>query len=338
VIGRTLGALALLLLAACDSSSGRKTVVVYSAHGRDILVEFERAFEAAHPDVDVSNVYMGAQELIERIRAERRNPQASVWWGSDSTSMDAAAREGLLVPYTPTYATPGLPRHPDDLWTGCFILPIVVGYHPGRMTPAELPKRFADLADPRFRKKIVLREPAASGTLRTFIGAMLSRSIKETGNEAAGFDFLKRLDANVHHYEGTPELLWEALERGPASITIWNLTDFVFQKGEKGYHFLPAGLDEPVPVIIDAIALVKGPSGETPEARAYYEFVNSLDAMAILARTHKRIPVREDFDRSKLVEEIRAVPFEPMQMDPALLNERTPGWMRRFEEEVRGRR
>jgi hypothetical protein len=174
--------------------------------------------------------------------------------------------------------------------------------------------------------------------MRTFIGAMLARSVEDTGSDAAGFQYLAALHGNVHHYAGSPELLWEDLEHGPASLTIWNLTDFVFQRGEKGYRFLPAALDEPVPVIVDGIALVKGPRGASPEARAYYELVNSLPALESLARTHKRIPVREDFDRAKLVDEIRAVNFEPMALDPALLHERLPGWMRTFEEEVRGRR
>jgi iron(III) transport system substrate-binding protein len=333
----------LVLVAGCSGGSGRKAVVVYSAHGRDILDQFEQEFEKAHPDVDVQNVYMGAEALLDRIRAERRNPQAAVWWGSHSTAMDLAAAEGLLVPYEPSYPVDRgdsrgpLMRHPDHLWTGCFLLPIVLGYHPARLPAADLPKRFADLAHPRFKGKIVMRDPAASGTLRTFIGAMLARSVEETGTDERGFEFLDALDANVHHYEGSPELLFEALEHGPPSLTVWNLTDFVFQKREKGYTFLPAGLDEPVPVVIDAIALVKGP-GETPEARAYYEFVNTLDALAILAKTHARIPVRPDFPPEKLLDEIRAVKVAPMALDRTALAARIPEWMRRYEKDIRGRR
>jgi iron(III) transport system substrate-binding protein len=337
VISRTVGALLLLAALSCGSS-GKKPVVVYSAHGRDILIQFERAFEEANPDVDVSTVYMGAQEIAERIRAERGNPQAAVWWGGDSTSMDAAAKEGLLLPYAPSYAAPGLPRHPDDLWTGCFLLPIVVGYHPARVFRADLPRRFSDLADPRFRRRILLREPAPSGTLRTFIGCMIARSIRDTGAEDAGFALLRGIDANVLRYEGSAEILWENLENGPGALTIWNLTDLVFQNSRKGFTFLPAGLDEPVPVIVDGIALVKGPPGEAAEARRFYEFVNSLDALALLARDHGRIPVRPDFDRALLAPEIRAVPFEPLEVDRQLLNEKTPAWMRRFEEEIRGRK
>lgn len=332
------------LLAGCSGGSGKKAVVVYSAHGRDILDQFEQEFEKAHPDVDVQTVYMGAEALLDRIRAERRNPQAAVWWGSHSTAMDLAAAEGLLLSYKPSYPVDGgdsgvpMMRHPDYLWTACFLLPIVLGYQPAHLPAADLPKRFADLADPRFKGKIVMRDPAASGTLRTFIGAMLARSIEETGSDERGFAFLKALDANVHHYEGNPELLFEALEHGPPSLTVWNLTDFVFQKHQRGYTFLAAGLDEPVPVVIDAIALVKGPGGESPEARAFYEYVNTLDALAILAKTHARIPVRPDFPPEKLLDEIRAVKVVPMALDRTALAARIPEWMRRYERDIRGRR
>jgi iron(III) transport system substrate-binding protein len=323
-----------LALLGCDS---RKTVVVYSAHAKPILLEFERAFEAVHPDVDVVWMYMGSQACLERIRAERHNPQASVWWGGDATGMDTAASEGLLQPYEPTYATASLPRHPAWLWTGCFLLPIVIGYHPDRISKAELPKRFADLGDPRFKGRIVLRDPAPSGTMRTFIAGLLARSVAETGSDEAGFALLATIHRNVHHYEGSPEILFESLEHGPAALTVWLLTDLVFQRRAFGdrYHFLPAGLDEPVPVTLDCIALVRGPAGATPEARAFYEFVNTLEAMEIFARTHARIPVRADFDRAKLIEEIRAVPVTPLEVDRGLVLEKTPEWMRRFEEQVK---
>jgi iron(III) transport system substrate-binding protein len=326
------GLASLLLLIGCDS---RKTVVVYSPHAKPILLQFERAFEAVHPDVDVVWLYIGSQACLERIRAERHNPQASIWWGGDSTGMETAAAEGLLQPYEPTYATPTLPRHPENLWTSCFYLPIVIGYHPDRIAAADLPKRFADLGDARFKGRIVLRDPAPSGTMRTFIAGILSRSIVETGGEEAGFDLLGRIHANVHHYDPSPEMLFETLEHGPPSLSVWLLTDFVFQRREKGYHFLAAGLDEPVPVVLDCIALVKGPSGATPEARAFYEFVNTLESMEIFAREHARIPVRADFDQSKLLDDIRAVPVKPMEVDRALVKQKTPVWMRRFEEEVK---
>jgi hypothetical protein len=139
--------------------------------------------------------------------------------------------------------------------------------------------------------------------MRTFIGGMLARSVAETGSDDAGFDLLAKIHRNVNHYEGSPEILFESLEHGPAAVTVWLLTDLVFQRRAFGYHFLPAGLDEPVPVTLDCIALVRGAPGATPEARAFYGSSSTqLDAMEIFARTHARIPVRRRLRPAKLIE------------------------------------
>ena len=45
----------------------RRVVTVYSPHGKPILPEFEKLFEAAHPDVDVRWLDMGSQDVLDRV-------------------------------------------------------------------------------------------------------------------------------------------------------------------------------------------------------------------------------------------------------------------------------
>ena len=93
----------MLALAAC-SGDGRTVLTIYSPHGKDLLEYYEKGFEAAHPTVDVQWVDMGSQEVLDRLRAEKANPQADLWFGAPSESFERAAKEGLLEPYTPTWA------------------------------------------------------------------------------------------------------------------------------------------------------------------------------------------------------------------------------------------
>ena len=86
----TFGA-ALLVLAAACGSPGRTPLVIYSPHGRDLLSLFERRFEQLHPDVDVRWLDMGSQEVYDRLRSERANPQADVWFGGPATIFARAA-------------------------------------------------------------------------------------------------------------------------------------------------------------------------------------------------------------------------------------------------------
>ena len=62
-------ALALSRRAARDK---RTVLTVYSPHGKELLEYFEKGFEKAHPDIDVQWVDMGSQEVLERVRAEKR--------------------------------------------------------------------------------------------------------------------------------------------------------------------------------------------------------------------------------------------------------------------------
>ncbi|HYC78340.1 MAG TPA: substrate-binding domain-containing protein [Planctomycetota bacterium] len=332
-----LGTLVVGALVACGRGDDRRPLVVYSAHAGDILTEFERSFEAAHPQVDVVWSYLSPQLALDRMRAERAAPQCDVWWGADAATLTTAARESLLAPYRPTYGEESPPHDAEWRWSGCFWLPMVLGFHPDRISREELPTTLVELGDPRFKDRIVLREPSASGGLRTVFAAVVAAA----PSEDEGFNRLAALDRNVRAYEGSPELLFEALEKGPAALTVWNLTDLIFQrkgKGqEKGYRFLPAPFAEPTPTVVDGIAVT--PRGAAnADARAFYEHVNTLEALAALAERHQRIPVRPSFDRAKLDPDVRDFPWTPLAVDATVLAEKTPGWMRRFEEEILSRR
>ena len=79
-------------------------MVVYSPHGRDQLSLLERAFESEHPEIDVRWLDMGSQEILDRVRFERVNPQADVWFGGPTTIFDRGVADSLLVAYRPRWA------------------------------------------------------------------------------------------------------------------------------------------------------------------------------------------------------------------------------------------
>ncbi|HET8625684.1 MAG TPA: hypothetical protein VFM14_19165, partial [Gemmatimonadales bacterium] len=63
------------------SPDARTPLLLYSPHGRDQLLLLEHEFERRRPDVDVRWLDMGSQEILDRLRFERVNPQADVWFG-----------------------------------------------------------------------------------------------------------------------------------------------------------------------------------------------------------------------------------------------------------------
>src|SRR6476619_6552935 len=96
-------ALCLLQQPGCrNSDAGKVPLVVYSTHGKELLSEFEVGFERDHPNVDVRWLDMGSQDVLDRVRSEKENPQADVWWGAPSMLFQQAEKEGLLQAYRPT--------------------------------------------------------------------------------------------------------------------------------------------------------------------------------------------------------------------------------------------
>src|SRR5256884_6844770 len=118
-----------LLTAACQGD-GRTPLIVYSPHGRDLLTLLERRFEQLHPDVDVRWLDMGSQEVYDRLRSERANPQADVWFGGPATILARGADDSLLEPFAPTWAAAIAPprRGPGDRSIAAYETPALIGY------------------------------------------------------------------------------------------------------------------------------------------------------------------------------------------------------------------
>lgn len=336
MLTRSLLVLALPLSVACHDA--RTPVVVYSPHGRDLLQLFESTYEQAHPEVDVRWLDMGSQEVVDRLRSERANPQADVWFGAPATLFARAAADGLLAPYRPSWAgaIPATSRGDGDLYFGVFrTLPVLV-FNSAAVPAAEAPADWDALLDPKWKGRLLIRDPMASGVLRTVFGMVLARSLAETGSTDRGFAWLARLDVQTKEYVANPALLHEKLLRQEGAVTIWELTDTLLERRRGapfGYRFASSG----TPVIDDAIALVAGaPHAEA--ARGFVEWVGSLEAQRLAAEQVFRIPARTDLPPEALPVWAREALAEmrPAEVDGKLVAREIQGWMATWDRTVRG--
>ena len=331
-------AVLLASLAAC-SSDNRKVLIVYSPHGKELLEYFEKQFEKAHPDIDVQWVDMGSQEVLERVRAEKPNPQADVWFGAPAEAFDRATKEGLLQPYKPTWAAAIDPegRDANDNWYGTYLTPEVIGYNRDALKPEDAPKDWDDLIDPKWRGKILIRDPIASGTMRAVWGMIIERSIRQNGDTGAGFAWLRRLDGQTKEYVLNGPLLDQKIVRQEGLITIWDLPDIQLNAREGlplGYVFPKSG----TPVIEDAIGVIRRAPHEAA-ARAFVEWVGTPAVQLLAAREVYRLPARTDLPVDSLpawARDVRAHMVEA-DMDWDLLTRQGPQWMRYWDEHVRGK-
>lgn len=332
------GLLLPLLLVAC-ANDGRTPLVLYSPHGRDLLGLFEQTFEAENPDIDVRWLDMGSQEVYDRIRSESVNPQADVWFGGPATILARGVEDDLLEPLRPSWADALAPtgRHPDDMYFSLYRTPPILVYNEQAVSKEDAPKDWDDLLDPKWKDKVLIRDPLASGTMRTIFGMVLAQSVTETGDTAQGFDWLRRLDAQTKEYAHNPALLHLKMERQEGVVTCWELTDILFQRrrGAPLAYTFPAGGS---PVIEDSIGLVKGAPHREAAVR-FIEWVGGIEAQELAAEKAFRLPARTDIPPDELPAWAREAlqELKTAEVDWKLIEEKGAEWMNHWDRKIRGK-
>jgi iron(III) transport system substrate-binding protein len=326
-----------LALASC-SNDGRTPVVLYSPHGRDQLQLLEKAFEARRPDVDVRWLDMGSQEILDRLRFERVNPQADVWFGGPTTTFDRGIADSILTSYRPAWAGRVGPNGigPGDLYFPVYRTPAVIAYNSKVVTRERAPQDWDDVLAPAWTDKVLIRDPMASGTMRAIWGLILVRSIRETGDTARGMGWLRRLDGQTKAYTLNPAILDARLARAEGLVTLWDLPDILIGRSKGmpfGYVFPRSG----TVVIDDAIGLVRG-SRHPEAARAFIDFVGSTEGQLLAARRVFRLPARNDLPPEQVPGWVAEVEREMVvaDMDWKLLARCGSAWMSYWDRHVRG--
>ncbi|HET6274150.1 MAG TPA: extracellular solute-binding protein [Bacteroidota bacterium] len=328
--------LCLLLVAGC-SSQERRSLVVYSPHGKEMLGAFEQQYETLYPEVDVQWLDMGSQDVYDRIRTERQNPQADIWWGAPATTLAKAEAEGLLERYVPTWdlAVADEFKSPHQYWYGTYVTPEVIMYNNRVLTKENIPTDWDDLLAPMWKDKVVIRYPLASGTMRIIYSALIQRELQRTGRLEDGFDWLRRLDANTKTYAADPTQLYLKIAREEGLVTLWNLPDVVLQVNVNRYPFGYVIPKSGTPLITDCIAIVKG-SKHIEEAKRFYEFITSKESLIRQAREFYRIPTRKDIPQADLPDWMTSLNLTPMNVDWDQLAANEKVWMKRWDDEVKG--
>jgi len=282
---------------------------------------------------------MGSQEVYDRVRSEKANPQADVWYGGPDTIFARGARDGLLEAYRPSWAAAIPPEAlgPRDLYFGLYRTPAVIVYNAAAVPPGEAPRDWDDVLQPRWKGRVLIRYPLASGTMRAIFGMILARSVAETGSPERGFEWLRKLDGQTREYVMNASVLVEKIARQEGLVTVWDLPDVLLEmrrSKDLAYVFPASG----TPVIDDAVGLVRG-ARHSSQARALIEWLGGPEAQLLAAENAYRLPARTDLPPDRLPQWARDVEEKmvPAKMDWDLIEREGQAWMARWDREVRGK-
>ena len=96
-------------------------------------------------------------ELVDRIRAEKANPQADIIYGSLSSVFIELKNEGILQPYTASWDADiaEVFKDSEGYWYGTIQTPVVLFYNHNRMDAADAPQDWFDLIKPEYKDELI---------------------------------------------------------------------------------------------------------------------------------------------------------------------------------------
>jgi len=338
---RVLICLLLLLTSACtpaaNEPAAQQTLTIYTGRDKDEVAHVIDLFTAKFPKYknNVNVITLGAQAALDRMRAEKSNPQAGFLWGSTLQGLQQAANEGLLAPSKPASADliDASQKDPQGRWYAEMLLPEVIIYNHDLLKPDQAPKDWDDLITPAFKRKIVIRDVMASGTMRTIFSSMIYRQYATTGSPDAGYEWLKKLDANTAVYSPTPDDMYLKIDRGVGAVTLWNLQDALIQplKNNRPWSFVIP--ESGVPVLLDGVGVVNNPK----MMEAAVEFQNFLlepKLQAQLAKDYYQIPAIQIPDADK-PEWLQKLNIKEMKIDWDVLSQKQTEWLDYWSQNIK---
>ena len=176
-------------------------LTVYTAVEADQLGYFKAMFEADNPGIIIDWVRDSTGIITARFLAERANPRADIIWGLAVTSLLIFDEQNMLHPYTPRGAEALKPAFRDTknpmTWTGMDAFLSVICYNTveAKRRGLRAPFSWQDLLNPAYKGRIVMPNPASSGTGYLTIAAWLQML-----GEQKGWAFMDKVHENIGVY------------------------------------------------------------------------------------------------------------------------------------------
>ena len=265
---------------AATESSG-EALHLYTALDTNEAKIYIRAFEE-ESGIQVRWVRLSAGEVLVRIRSERNNPQVALWFGGPSPEFIVAKREGLLASYAPRINFDPPPGTFDEAhyWTGFYFGAIGFASNTEILARKGIPPptSWHDLLKPSFEGEISVAYAYTSGTANTLLAAIVQMM-----GEDAGFDYIAKLDRNIHHYNRSGSACVTQVGFGEVAVGIAFSHDIVKKGPAKGYPVMLSFPKEGTGFEIGAMALVKGGPNQVA-AKRFMDWALSVRAQNLMQK------------------------------------------------------
>jgi iron(III) transport system substrate-binding protein len=257
-------------------------VVLYSSNPPELLDMVTQGFEKK-TGAKVSVVRLGTGEAIKRIAAEKASPLADIFWSGDVAVLETA--KANFMPYASPEAK-SLPAGyvaDDKRWTASNTQIMILMANTRLVQKEDLPKSWGDILKPQWKGKIVMADPAKSGSAY----AQIYGVYKLYGEEGLAklMDNVRILDSSSLVYKGVAE------GEFPLAVTMEYAAYRYIAGGSKDVQIIYPS--EGVIAAPEGAALVAGAKNEQT-AKAFFDYLISQEVESAIFAAYFRRPARPD--------------------------------------------
>lgn len=264
--------------------------VVYTSNNVQTIDTAMDIAKTTAKDLSVQTVTSGTGALMKRIEAESKNPLGDVVWGAGFGTM--AAFKQNFQPYQSPEAKDIDARFigPDNLWAGTNAHVMIIMVNEKQLKGDEAPKSWKDLFDPKWKGRLIVGDPATSGSTYDQMYGI---------HQLYGDDGFNKLVANADVSKSSGQV-YKSVANGEyaVGVTMEYAAYSYVAGGQKEIRLVYP--EEGVFVAPEAVAIIKNPKNGNEAAQKLYDVLLSKEVQEAELVHNFRRPTRSDIDVSKL--------------------------------------
>lgn len=227
-----------------------------------IATEFQK-----QTGIEVELFRSGGSAVMRRFLQELQagKPGADVITTSDPAAMTALARKGTFVAFKPRNfdKVPDAAKDPDGYYVAQRLNMLGIFVRGDKVPAAERPKTWSDLADPKYKGKLVMPDPSFTA-LQLVAVTTLSQKL--------GWGFYEKLKQNDILIVQGHQQVEDMLKRGERVIAAEGLDSYAVEDRRAGHDIVTIYPTEGAFAVASPTAVVKG-TARLDAAEAFAEFM-----------------------------------------------------------------